>query len=163
LAPQTRLRNPRDPWKFAFLATAAKDGDVAYVGSDWNEGIEPYAFGMPYDPGEAEPLLRGTVFSDRGVYKLGEEVHFKAILRRDAARRGCHCAGRRSAQGDRDGALPVRRGDGESPGRLELLAHAGYGSAAGRSEPVLFRPLRVRWLLRRGRAARVESTGREDR
>ena len=32
---------------------------------------------------EAEPLLRGTVFSDRGVYKLGEEVHFKAILRRD--------------------------------------------------------------------------------
>ena len=30
---------------------------------------------------EAEPLLRGTVFTDRGVYRLGEEVHFKAILR----------------------------------------------------------------------------------
>ena len=84
LAPQTRLRNPRQTWKFAFLVTAAKDGDVAYVGSDWNEGIEPFAFNTPYDPSEAEPLLRGTVFSDRGVYKLGEEIHFKAILRRDA-------------------------------------------------------------------------------
>ena len=30
---------------------------------------------------EADPLLRGTVFTDRGVYKLGEEVHFKAVLR----------------------------------------------------------------------------------
>ena len=82
-AAASRLRNPRQPWKFSFIVTAAKDGDVAYVGSDWNEGIEPYAFGARYDLNEAEPLLRGTVFSDRGVYKLGEEIHFKAILRRD--------------------------------------------------------------------------------
>ena len=38
-------------------------------------------FGAHYDLDEAEPLLRGSVFSDRGVYKLGEEVHVKAILR----------------------------------------------------------------------------------
>ena len=31
------------------------------------------------------PLLRGTVFTDRGVYRLGEEVHFKTILRQNAA------------------------------------------------------------------------------
>ena len=31
------------------------------------------------------PLLRGTVFTDRGVYRLGEEVHFKAILRQNTA------------------------------------------------------------------------------
>jgi uncharacterized protein YfaS (alpha-2-macroglobulin family) len=83
LAPALTLRNPRRTWEFRFIVTAAKDGDVAYVGSDWNEGIEPYAFGNRYDLHEAEPLLRGTVFSDRGVYKLGEEVHLKAILRRD--------------------------------------------------------------------------------
>jgi len=86
LAPALALRNPKDSWEFRqlkFLVTAAKDGDVAYVGSDWNEGIEPYAFGTPYDLHESQPLLRGTVFSDRGVYKLGEEVHVKAILRRD--------------------------------------------------------------------------------
>src|SRR5262249_24334611 len=75
MAPAMTLRNPRNFWKFNFIVTAAKDGDVAYVGSDWNEGIEPFAFGMPFNLNEAQPLLRGTVFSDRGVYKLGEEVH----------------------------------------------------------------------------------------
>ena len=83
LAPALTLRNGRRTWEFKFIVTAAKDGDVAYVGSDWNEGIEPYAFGNRYDLDEAQPLLRGTVFSDRGVYKLGEEVHVKAVLRRD--------------------------------------------------------------------------------
>ena len=61
--------------------TAEKGGDVAYVGSDWNEGVQPWDFGVPYNLRESEPLLRGTVFSDRGVYRLGEEVRFKAILR----------------------------------------------------------------------------------
>jgi len=83
VAPQTRIRNPRQPYKLSFIVTAAKDGDVAYVGSNWNEGIEPFFFGAQYDITEADPLLRGTVFTDRGVYKLGEDVHFKAILRRD--------------------------------------------------------------------------------
>ncbi|HEX8169638.1 MAG TPA: alpha-2-macroglobulin family protein [Thermoanaerobaculia bacterium] len=66
-----------------FVVTAEKDGDLAYVGSDWNEGILPYDFDTRYDVGEADPQLRGTVFADRGVYKLGEEVHFKAVLRAD--------------------------------------------------------------------------------
>jgi alpha-2-macroglobulin len=64
-----------------FLVLAEKDGDVAYVANNWNEGIEPWDFGVPFNRNEADPMLRGTVFSDRGVYRLGEEVHFKAILR----------------------------------------------------------------------------------
>ena len=66
-----------------FIVLAEKDGDIAYVGSNWNEGIEPWDFGVPFNRNEAEPMLRGTVFSDRGVYRLGEEVHFKAILRQN--------------------------------------------------------------------------------
>ena len=85
IAPQTRLRVARDQWKFAFIVTAQKGDDVAYVGSDWNEGISPYEFGTGYDLTEADALLRGTVFTDRGVYKLGEEVHFKGVLRSDSA------------------------------------------------------------------------------
>ena len=81
IAPQTRLRNPRNWYEFAFLVMAEKDGDVAYVGSDWNDGLLPWEFGSNFDLQEADPLLRGTVFTDRGVYKLGEEVHFKAVLR----------------------------------------------------------------------------------
>ena len=56
---------------------------VAYVGSDWNEGISPWEFGTGVNLNEAAPLLRGSVFTDRGVYRLGEEVHFKAILRQN--------------------------------------------------------------------------------
>ena len=66
-----------------FVVLAEKDGDIAYVGSNWNEGIEPWDFGVNFNRSEAEPMLRGTVFSDRGVYRLGEEVHFKAILRQN--------------------------------------------------------------------------------
>ncbi len=84
IAPNTPLREADNWWKFAFVVTAEKDGDVAYVGSDWNEGIQPWDFGVPFNLNEASPLLRGTVFSDRGVYKLGEEVTFKAVLRHNA-------------------------------------------------------------------------------
>ncbi len=85
IAPQLRLRGRQGWWArdLRFLVTAEKDGDIAYVGSDWNEGIEPFEFATPYDLSEAQPVLRGTVFPDRGVYKLGEEIHVKAILRRD--------------------------------------------------------------------------------
>ena len=47
IAPRMRLRDPAPWWdrQLRFVVTAAKDGDIAYVGSDWNEGIEPFAFG----------------------------------------------------------------------------------------------------------------------
>jgi alpha-2-macroglobulin len=79
--PKTPLRDPDDWWRFSFIVTAEKDGDVAYVGSDWNEGISPWDFGTNINLRERDPLLRGSVFTDRGVYRLGEEVHLKAVLR----------------------------------------------------------------------------------
>src|SRR5205807_4613381 len=66
-----------------FIVTAEKDGDVAYVGSDWHEGVGPYDFAGMFNLDEALPTLRGTVFTDRGVYKPGEDVHAKVILRSD--------------------------------------------------------------------------------
>ncbi|HET7220155.1 MAG TPA: MG2 domain-containing protein [Vicinamibacterales bacterium] len=69
-----------------FLVLAEKDGDLAYVGNNWNEGIQPWDFGTNFNRDEAEPMLRGSVFSDRGVYRLGEEVQFKAILRENTPR-----------------------------------------------------------------------------
>lgn len=81
----TALRDPGALWNLQFVVTAEKDGDVAYVGSDWREGLEPWAFGLYVNLEEAKPLLRGVVFADRGVYRLGEEVHLKAVLRSDTA------------------------------------------------------------------------------
>ena len=75
------LRDSDRWWQLSFVVTAEKDGDVGYVASDWNEGITPWSFGLSYDLDQAQPMLRGTVFSDRGVYRLGEEIQFKAILR----------------------------------------------------------------------------------
>ncbi|MCU1349139.1 MAG: yfhM2 [Acidobacteria bacterium] len=67
-----------------FIVTAEKDGDIAYVGSDWHDGIASWDLGVDYSLFESAPLLRGKVFTDRGVYKPGEEVHVKAVLRSDA-------------------------------------------------------------------------------
>jgi len=98
IAPNTDLRRKKDKpktqeeeWESSwyalgelhFAVIAEKDGDVAYLGSDWNEGLTPWEFSVRYDLAEAEPQLRGTIFADRGVYKLGEEVHFKLVARAD--------------------------------------------------------------------------------
>ena len=83
IAADTPLRETNGYGRFSFLVTAEKDGDIAYVGSDWNEGLDPWEFGARYNRNEAEPMLRGSVFTDRGVYRLGEEVHFKAVLRQN--------------------------------------------------------------------------------
>ncbi|HET7705847.1 MAG TPA: alpha-2-macroglobulin family protein [Thermoanaerobaculia bacterium] len=101
IAPNTNLREVKssspepeydESWRalgeLHFIVVAEKDGDVAYVGSDWNEGITPWELGVNFDINEADPLLRGTVFSDRGVYKLGEEVHAKVVIRSDTPAAG---------------------------------------------------------------------------
>ena len=87
LAPPLPLRKPQRWYetRFDFLVLAEKDGDTAYLGSDWTQGVEPWEFGSDFDTAEQHSLLRGTVFADRGVYRLGEEVHYKAILRHDTA------------------------------------------------------------------------------
>ncbi|MEA2163781.1 MAG: alpha-2-macroglobulin [Thermoanaerobaculia bacterium] len=98
IAPNTDLRVERhkkdekgeevatESWEafgLHFVVTAEKDGDAAYAASDWNDGITPWEFGLNFDLDEANGLLRGTTFTDRGVYKPGEEVHAKIVLRSD--------------------------------------------------------------------------------
>ena len=88
IAPTTPLRDPDNWYEFSFVVTAEKDGDIAYVGSNWNEGIMPWDFGTGVNLRERDPILRGSVFTDRGVYRLGEEVHFKAVLRHNTPTAG---------------------------------------------------------------------------
>ena len=76
------LRSPDRTWELAFIAVAEKDGDVAYAASDWNEGVSPWEFGINFDPRPPTGSIRGAVFTDRGVYRLGESLHVKTILRR---------------------------------------------------------------------------------
>jgi uncharacterized protein YfaS (alpha-2-macroglobulin family) len=83
LAPALPLRKPDDWYNLSFIVTAEKNGDVAYLGSNWNEGIMSWDFGLPYELHESTDILRGSIFTDRGVYKPGEEMHAKAIVRAD--------------------------------------------------------------------------------
>ena len=83
MAPALPLRDPDDWYEMSFIVTAEHSGDIAYVASDWNEGIMPWDFGYSYSLWESTDILRGSVFTDRGVYRPGEEVHAKAILRAD--------------------------------------------------------------------------------
>jgi uncharacterized protein YfaS (alpha-2-macroglobulin family) len=84
LAPSLTLRDPSRYYAMAFIATAEKDGDLSYVSSNWN-GPGASSWNINYQIRDSRPLLRGSVFTDRGVYKEQEDVHFKAILRDEAA------------------------------------------------------------------------------
>jgi uncharacterized protein YfaS (alpha-2-macroglobulin family) len=83
MAPALPLRQPDNWYELSFVVMAEKDGDVAYVASDWNEGIQPWDFGHAYQLWESDDVLRGAVFTDRGVYRPGEAIHAKAIVRAD--------------------------------------------------------------------------------
>ncbi|MBI4418584.1 MAG: Ig-like domain-containing protein, partial [Ignavibacteriales bacterium] len=56
-------------------------GDVAFSSSDWNEGIEPYTFSVPYEWNPKVEPVEGSIFTDRGLYKAGEQVHMKSVIR----------------------------------------------------------------------------------
>jgi uncharacterized protein YfaS (alpha-2-macroglobulin family) len=60
---------------------AEKDGDLSYTGAGWSSGIEPYEFnlGKGWEGNVPEPL--GFVFADRGIYRPGDEVFFKGLVR----------------------------------------------------------------------------------
>jgi len=58
-----------------------KDLDVAYASSDWGTGIEPYRFDISYE-WNPEPIKKeGILFTDRNLYRAGETVHIKGLLR----------------------------------------------------------------------------------
>jgi len=58
---------------------ARTDDDMTFVHSGWNEGIETCRFQVP-DDGARPPLVAHTVF-DRSLFRVGETVHMKHVLR----------------------------------------------------------------------------------
>lgn len=56
-------------------------GDVAVTNSEWNEGLQPWTFGVPIEWRPQFEPIEGEIFSDRGLYRAGEQVDIKGILR----------------------------------------------------------------------------------
>jgi alpha-2-macroglobulin len=57
------------------------EGDVGAVGSEWADGIRPYEYGIPYDL-MTQPF-RGYIYTDRPIYRPGQKVDYKGIVRSD--------------------------------------------------------------------------------
>ena len=76
-SPQLRALDGIREGMFVF---AKKDGDMSFVHSSWNEGIETWRFGLP-SGSYSGPVIAHTVF-DRTLVRAGETVHMKHILRK---------------------------------------------------------------------------------
>lgn len=63
------------------IAIVSKGKDVALVDGNWANGIQTWNFGVPEERGAGKVSIRGFIQSDRGIYRPGETVHFKGIVR----------------------------------------------------------------------------------
>ncbi|HNY90861.1 MAG TPA: MG2 domain-containing protein [bacterium] len=75
IASSNRWEKPRQ-WVFVY-----KDQDFAYNASDWGTGIFPYRFGIEYEWNPEPVKYAGLLFTERGLYRAGETVHLKGMLR----------------------------------------------------------------------------------
>lgn len=69
----------QEPQQWVFVT---RGRDVAFSSSEWGTGIDAYRFGIDYDWSPQPPVIQGSVFSERGIYRAGEVVHIKGILRK---------------------------------------------------------------------------------
>ena len=69
------------------IAVVEKAGDTAVVDGNWANGIQIWNFGVTEDRRGGATKIRGFIQSDRGLYRPGEEVHFKGIAREILAAR----------------------------------------------------------------------------
>jgi len=64
-------------WAFA----EHKDG-YAVISSSMQGGIDPWRFNVNWDPNPQSHVYKGMVFTERGVYRPGEKIYWKGIVRR---------------------------------------------------------------------------------
>lgn len=75
IIPEEYYRKPK------FWIIARKGDDTAISSSDWVTGIYPYSFGLNYEYSPKYPKYGGHIFTERGIYRPGEIVYIKGIIR----------------------------------------------------------------------------------
>ncbi|HUT79025.1 MAG TPA: MG2 domain-containing protein, partial [Polyangia bacterium] len=71
-----------DTWRGRrFIVVVEQGGDLAVVDGNWSNGIQIWNFGLPADYRGGAARHRGFILSDRGIYRPGEQVHFKGLVR----------------------------------------------------------------------------------
>jgi uncharacterized protein YfaS (alpha-2-macroglobulin family) len=66
-----------EQWVFA-----SKGDDFAFISSEWDTGLSPYQFDIPFEWNPQPVEIKGYVFTERGLYRAGETVHIKGIIRK---------------------------------------------------------------------------------
>ena len=72
---------PGEPRAFGLSVSAQLGEDLAFVSSNWNQGIEPWRFQLPQEY-EGSAMVAAHSILDRSLFRAGETVHMKHILRR---------------------------------------------------------------------------------
>ncbi|MBC8042527.1 MAG: Ig-like domain-containing protein [Rhizobacter sp.] len=62
-------------------AFAEKDGQIAYTSNSYESGIQPYRFDLDYQPSYTPTTLRARIYTERGLYRAGETVFFKGVVK----------------------------------------------------------------------------------
>jgi uncharacterized protein YfaS (alpha-2-macroglobulin family) len=75
MVPESSWNKPRI-WVFA-----SKGGDETFIASDEGTGVYPYDFGISYDWQPEPEKYQAYIFTERGIYKSGEDVYIKGMLR----------------------------------------------------------------------------------
>lgn len=73
---RTSQWNPPRQW-----AMVTKGEDIAFINSDWGTGVSPWRMDINYDYYQKDKNYTGSMFTERGLYKPGEEVHIKGVVR----------------------------------------------------------------------------------
>jgi uncharacterized protein YfaS (alpha-2-macroglobulin family) len=69
-------------WEETLLAIGEGSQGLALCSSRWNKGITSWDFGMRQDEGE-DGASAAYIYSDRPIYRPGQTVYFKSIVRDD--------------------------------------------------------------------------------
>ena len=63
------------------MVTARAGDDLAVLDTNWNNGIQNWNFSVAEDRRGGARRLRGFLHSDRGLYRPGDTVHLRGLLR----------------------------------------------------------------------------------
>jgi len=69
--------SPPQQWIFA-----SRGKDFVFISSEWDTGLSPYQFGIPFEWNPRPVEVQGYIFTERGLYRAGETVHIKGIIRK---------------------------------------------------------------------------------
>lgn len=69
-------------WSMPFvMLSASKNGDVGVTVSQWHDGIAPYNFDLATSWSDDGVMAVGEIFPERGIYRPGDTVHLKGLVR----------------------------------------------------------------------------------